>query len=338
MRNFLFASVGIAAVLFATSSARADYDPSLALVAPSVGAASGIAPLDATKLVPVANLPIGTGSTNVMGGADSRVVTALQPAIIGAASGAAPLDATKLVPVVNLPLITVAMGGTGAKTAAAGLTALGGAPLLSPVFTTPTAAATPACTTTGLGLATLDYVKNCGTASSSTGDFTVAGNLVLATSNAVYFENGTAKAGNYMSDQNGSVEIDSDDGTARRGDLVLRNLYSNGIVQTPSLNANGNVQYAIVAKTASYTIAAGMHLIDATAASAIDTGTLPACLAANAGQEFKVKKLDSTTYAVGFTAAGTDTIDGTASVSTTTQYAVITVTCSATAGKWDRGF
>ena len=113
------------------------------------GISGGVAPLDATSLVPIANLPpfqapltfpisIGLGGTGANTAVAGLVALGGLPlAQKGVASGVAPLDATSLVPIANLPPfqapltfpISIGLGGTGANTAVAGLVALGGLPL-----------------------------------------------------------------------------------------------------------------------------------------------------------------------------------------------------------------
>ena len=103
------------------------------------------------------------------------------------------------------------------------------------------------------------------------------------------------------------------------------------------LVATFNGTHSVQTATASFTYA-NVERVSANAASGAVVGTLPPCVAALQGREFDVKKLDSSGNSVSITAAGSDLIDGQASIATTVQYTVMSVTCSDTPGRWDRGF
>ncbi len=86
-----------------------------------VGAASGVASLNSSSLIPSAQIPFGTttgtvGDGGVLNTVKTTANAALPSASVGAASGAASLDSNKLVPTAQIPFGTtsgkVADGGT----------------------------------------------------------------------------------------------------------------------------------------------------------------------------------------------------------------------------------
>ena len=95
--------------------------------------------------------------------------------------------------------------------------------------------------------------------------------------------------------------------------------------------------HATSTKTASFVLDATMHNVAINASGAAVVATLPACISAIQGRVYTLKKLDSSTNAVSFAAAGSDLIDGAATLSFTTQYTAASVQCSDTVGRWDRG-
>lgn len=96
-----------------------------AIAIASKGVPGGVAPLDGGALIPSINLPPYPTLSSLGGVASTS---------IGVANGIAPLDSNARVPAANLPAfqspltlpLAIAQGGTGAATASAGLTALGG--------------------------------------------------------------------------------------------------------------------------------------------------------------------------------------------------------------------
>lgn len=88
-----------------------------------------------------------------------------------------------------------------------------------------------------------------------------------------------------------------------------------------------------VTVTAAYTVPAGVGLVRVDATSGGVTVTLPP--AANwPGREIYIKKIDASGNAATLARAGSDTIDGSTSAATTTQYAVIGVKSVGTG--WDK--
>jgi hypothetical protein len=69
----------------------------------SKGVANGYAGLDGSALVPIGQLPVGTSSTNVAVGNDSRITGAQQTSQKGSANGYAALDGGAKVPIGQLP-------------------------------------------------------------------------------------------------------------------------------------------------------------------------------------------------------------------------------------------
>jgi hypothetical protein len=97
-----------------------------------------------------------------------------------------------------------------------------------------------------------------------------------------------------------------------------------------SIISNGRILNQTSA-TAAYTVAATDEIILANAATAAFTVTLPASSAAK--QIVRIKKTDSSANAVTIAAAGTDTIDGSATKVLSAQYSMLTV-ISDGAGHW----
>ncbi len=120
----------------------------------------------------------------------------------------------------------------------------------------------------------------------------------------------------------GVLEVNSQTaGTFR--DLKLRNLI-----------ATGNLALGIVAKTANYTVTANDHTIECDATSGAITLTLPAVSGAQAGTQYILKKTDASANAVTFDGNASETIDGATTVSTTTQWASITIRRNAAGTAW----
>ena len=109
------------------------------------------------------------------------------------------------------------------------------------------------------------------------------------------------------------------------------------VVIAPTAPAAAATSTPTTTVTASLTLTGASGDIDGNAASAAIVATLPACTASNKYELHTLKKIDSSVNAVSFTAAGSDLIDGAASVAITTQYASASVKCSDVAGRWDRG-
>ena len=161
-----------------------------------LGAASGVATLDANKLLLSAQVPFGTVSGSVADGGTLAATTttanaALPATKLGAASGAAQLDANKLVPYTQLPFgtttNTVADGGILATASSRAASALqpsaigstvvayndaritGAAPLASPIFTgAPQLATDPAAGDTSKDIVSAGWVSRLLSASGGT--------------------------------------------------------------------------------------------------------------------------------------------------------------------------
>ena len=152
----------------------------------TIGAASGVAPLDGNRLLPPANVPFGAtagmvGDGGALAAAAAAAAAALPKASVGAAGGAAPLDQNKFLPSANIPFGTsaglVADGGALAAAAATASAALpkaqvgvsggaagysdpritGAAPLASPALTGNPTAPTPAALDNSGKLSTTAY-------------------------------------------------------------------------------------------------------------------------------------------------------------------------------------
>ena len=104
--------------------------------------------------------------------------------------------------------------------------------------------------------------------------------------------------------------------------LIYGNFSSATLKINGTLTPNG-IRENIAAKTAAYTLTATDSYITASASSAAFTITLPS--ATGSGQKYVVIKTDSTTNAVTLAAAGTDTIEGSASKALSAQYDKIAV-------------
>ncbi len=161
-----------------------------------LGAASGVATLDANKLILTAQVPFGTVFGSVADGGMLAATTttanaALPSSKLGVAAGAAQLDANKLVPYTQLPFgtttNTVADGGILATASSKAASALqpaaigstvaayndtritGAAPLASPVFTgTPQIATDPAAGDTSKDIVSAGWVSRLLSASGGT--------------------------------------------------------------------------------------------------------------------------------------------------------------------------
>lgn len=120
----------------------------------------------------------------------------------------------------------------------------------------------------------------------------------------------------------GVVEINSSTVGAFR-DIKLRNAI-----------LTGNLALGIVAKTANYTVTANDHTIECDATSGAITLTLPAVSGARAGTQYTLKKTDASANAVTFDGNASETIDGATTVSTTTQWASITIRRNAAGTAW----
>lgn len=212
----------------------------------------------------------GNTSGTAAQGNDSRIVGAAQKSAnlsdmanlvsarvnLSAAASGSNADITALTGLTTALPITE--GGTGAKTAAAGLLALGGAPLNSPAFTNTPTAPTASCTTNTTQLATTAFVLSCATGSASsgatsgaitatsisnsgtltqTGDATLAGRLNMLAGNAILLKYNSGTVGNYISGNNGGgIEIDNDAGTGNgRGNLVVGTIYANSIAASSTI-------------------------------------------------------------------------------------------------------
>ena len=98
--------------------------------------------------------------------------------------------------------------------------------------------------------------------------------------------------------------------------------------------ATGNTALGIVAKTANYTVTANDGVIECDATTGAITLTLPAVATATAGTTYTLKKTDASANAVIFDGNAAETIDGAATVQTTTQYASITIIRNAAGTAW----
>lgn len=96
----------------------------------------------------------------------------------------------------------------------------------------------------------------------------------------------------------------------------------------------GNLALGIVAKSANYTVTANDHTIECDATSGAITLTLPAVSGAQAGTQYTLKKTDASANAVTFDGNASETIDGATTVSTTTQWASITIRRNAAGTAW----
>jgi hypothetical protein len=99
-----------------------------------------------------------------------------------------------------------------------------------------------------------------------------------------------------------------------------------------SLYLSGGVVGGIVTKTADYTATANDFTIRCDATSGAVTITLPAA-ASHTGRIYRVKKVDASANAVTIDGNSSETIDGSATVSSTTQYASWTIQSNGT--NWD---
>lgn len=124
----------------------------------------------------------------------------------------------------------------------------------------------------------------------------------------------------------GVEEINSGTATASGGSFRDQKL-RNGIL-------TGNLALGIVAKTANYTVTANDGVIECDAASGAITLTLPAVSGAQAGTTYTLKKTDVSANAVTFDGNASETIDGATTVSTTTQWASITIIRNAAGTAW----
>ena len=165
-----------------------------------IGAASGVAGLNTSKVVPAAQIPFGTSSGTVADGGSLATTTATANAAVpstrlGAASGVATLDANKLLPTAQVPFGTVAGtvadGGALATASAKAVSALqpgnigstatngvaayadprivGAAPLASPIFTgTPQLTTDPATGDTSKDIVSAGWVSRLVSSAGST--------------------------------------------------------------------------------------------------------------------------------------------------------------------------
>lgn len=115
----------------------------------------------------------------------------------------------------------------------------------------------------------------------------------------------------------------TDGGTTNRADIEVRNVL-----------VTGNTTRGIVSKTASYTVTANDGVIECDATSGAITLTLPAVSGAAAGTTYSLIKTDSSANAVTFDGNASETIDGALTVSTTTQWASITIIRNAAGTAW----
>lgn len=95
------------------------------------------------------------------------------------------------------------------------------------------------------------------------------------------------------------------------------------------LHVAGPVSTAFATKTASYTIGASDSVIAGNATGGAFTVTLPTAVGI-AGRQYTIKKIDSSGNAVTVDGAGSETIDGAATVALTTQWARTTIVSNGT--------
>jgi hypothetical protein len=96
-----------------------------------------------------------------------------------------------------------------------------------------------------------------------------------------------------------------------------------------SLNIVGSIAVTTVSKNSAYTATAMDHVILVDASGGAVTITLPAA-AASSGRMYQIKKTDSSTNALTIKGNAAETIDGTNTISTTTQYQSYTLVCDGT--------
>ena len=120
----------------------------------------------------------------------------------------------------------------------------------------------------------------------------------------------------------GQAEL-NDGTTGNFRDLKLRNHIGTG----------GNVT-GMAAKTADYTLTLNDHAATFDASGAARTATLPALSTVTAGQEYIVIKIDSSANALTLDGNAAETINGAASISTTTQWAALRVKANAGLTAW----
>ncbi len=159
--------------------------------------------------------------------------------------------------------------------------------------------------------------------SSSSGWIPISASVVGVTTRVAFGsipEPGTFDAG---IERDAAGVTKSTDGAGNLRDHKARNLI-----------ATGNIARGIVAKTASYTVTANDGVIECDATSAAITLTLPAVASATPGATYTLKKTDSSGNAVIWDGNASETIDGALTVSTTTQWASITIIRNAAGTAW----
>ncbi len=96
-----------------------------------------------------------------------------------------------------------------------------------------------------------------------------------------------------------------------------------------SLQLKGSMGVAVVSKTANYTATVNDYVILVDASGGAVTITLPAASTVS-GRLYNIKKTDSSANAVILDGNAAETVDGSATISTTTQYQSFTVVCDGT--------
>jgi hypothetical protein len=145
---------------------------------------------------------------------------------------------------------------------------------------------------------------------------------MVAWQNNAYISNAGARDAGIGRNAAGVVEVNSGtSGTFR--DLKLRNHIGTG----------GNVT-GMAAKTADYTLTLNDHAATFDATAAARTATLPALSTVTAGQEYIVIKIDSSANALTLDGNASETINGAANISTTTQWAALRVKANAGKSAW----
>ena len=110
-------------------------------------------------------------------------------------------------------------------------------------------------------------------------------------------------------------------------DLIQARNNGNGIVFGVSMTGNvsaANYTQALSTKTANYTLTASDSFIAANATTAAFAVTLPTAVGI-AGRVYTIKKIDSTANGVSINTTSSQTIDGAATLSLSTQYAKVSV-------------
>jgi hypothetical protein len=120
--------------------------------------------------------------------------------------------------------------------------------------------------------------------------------------------------------------------------LAPANYLVNGdAIQGPWNIWPGGQRWALVTKSADFTVLEAMHHIAVNATSAAVAVTLPPVARMGAGREFFLKKVDSSANAVTITPDGAETIEGTGSASLAAQWDSIRLIAYPTGSCWLKG-